>query len=102
MRASHSSSEAFRASQHGLHHHLPEPVVWPMGSPARHTELQRSLLMSTARRLRTNRLAIRKAWKSVQEVDSTSSGSTASESAGVSTRSASWWDTLRSSLKGLA
>ena len=66
--------------------------------------LQSSLLMSTARRLRTNRLAIRKAWSLSTTVEPPTGPiepvSLEEESAPV--KPASWWDALRSSLKSLA
>lgn len=57
--------------------------------------LQSSLLRSTARRLRTNRLAIRKTWSTTGEAEASNS------EGGAPARSASWWDTLRASLREL-
>ena len=59
--------------------------------------LQSSLLRSTARRLRTNRLAIRKTWSATGQ----SKDSSSKDAAPAPARSSSWWDTLRSSLKEL-
>ena len=56
--------------------------------------LQSSLLRSTARRLRTNRLAIRKTWSTIGQTKASSQDD-------APARSASWWDTLRASLKEL-
>ncbi len=64
--------------------------------------LQRTLLESTAKRLRTNRLAIRRHWQVASAPEPKSSDVNAPKESQSAPRTASWWETLRSSLASLA
>ncbi len=65
--------------------------------------LQTSLLMSTARRLRTNRLVIRRTWMASTPVEPPTDDQQPVEvPEAAADKPKSWWKTLRSSLKSLA